>query len=934
MNLAKHTFFLFGGSFLTKLAAILQEHATLVGQLREISPLSELAAPDSGEIAPWLPVFESMLADSKAEYLILDLQLVRQSLLLCGGHLISASEDSFLKLTRQELSAVNPVLLEEAQLTNAMERLTNVVLKHFSAKKIILLYTNHPNYYLTGTSLRLIETPFVTAAQKNLVAAAEQQFCAKTGCHFIDVSRFYFYQKEEGKPLTDVIYEKECYLDVAEHIFAVMDGTPRQAKRPDFALSLDRYVSYFFTLQRKPQRIFLDVNYFLDRLILCADAEFVASNREELITLSALDWSEPKTALSALDALGSKSPLTVICKAFFAALNSRYNEKGVDYALMFRSGIVPDTLLERLKKEYAPAAKLLPAQINRYNAGYHFAKMRNLDPKPFCTDKTVAEPTAVDIFGSCISRTLFNVQDNDFAVNRYWFHVPPFQTRNQKVDYDPALFPEKPSWTDRLVKLQFENEIFRDIETSGAKWLLIDLYFLISPNNCYYQNCLFGDFDHRISKALKAQKINLVKDPSLFGTHDDLIQAMDPWLKLVKKKYGNRIILVTGQRLDHWLGDDDRIYQLKNKSSACNPLLEKATQYLLDKLNCYCIDIGKFFLPDERGFMRNTPAHKEDLCYFASHDLARYIVDHEPSQKIFDRYPGKIHMEHLRRLAKHNPPAAMQAALPMSELDQAVVNMTSQEISSGFEALSELYDSCDWSQPLKNILKGSNLPTALAKALQNSASKPSSRAVLANDYAPYPLDKHIISGDFGSAPIAKPPAIKIKKIVNDKSHVVLTWAAPAETPVHIFRMDERSPYQQIGISTDGKFSDGTAPADTDCIYTLCTEVFSEGKRVLVGFTPPQKIHTALATPVLRSAVCLNGVNILRWEPVNHADSYRIYHKDSAEHRWELCATVSASEPTIYCEPSKFAQGGQLYTVRAQRNGEAGGFQSGLCALPL
>lgn len=942
MKIENHSYFLFGSSFFTKLKEPLGEQGVIAGTMLGISPISEFnssAQSKGGALTCWLPELDAQLAQCDAEYFVLDLQTALQNLLCTGGGFVSASAENLKRLTRNEIAVIDPLLLPQERVDAALDRLIGVIGKHFTAKRIILIHTHNSPYWLAGNNLRAEASPAGDEQQTKWLDALEAKFCEKTDCHFVDVTRFYFYQKETGRPLTNVVYEKECYKDVAERIFNVTAGGTAKAERPNFAYSLDRYAAYYFTLQRKPQRVFLDVDYFLDRLILCSSAKFVKAYREELLDLDALDWHDPEKALYTLRRLSPDSTLTKICVAFYAVLNGLYFEEDVDYALMFRCEVVPDVLIAYLKKEYAPQNGLLPAQINRYNAGYHFAKFLELDPEHFSTGETVAEPTVIDIFGSCISRTLFNVQDNDFAVNNYWFHVPPFEHRNKPVSYKPSLFPAKPSWKDRLVKLQFEGGLYQNILDSSAEWLVIDLYFLISPNNFYYQGCLYGDFDHRISNALKAQKINLIRDPSLFGTADDLLSALDPWLEIIKKKYGNKIILVTGQRLDHWIGDDDRIYQLRSKSSACNPFLAKATDYVRTRLDCYTIDIGKYFLPDDIGYMRNTPAHKEDLGYFAAHDLARYIVDNEPEQKLYEQYNGDIHMAHLKRLSKVNSPALMEIALPLSELDKAVVRLGWQEMVNRHDELAEIYDASDWTMPLEEVISAYVSDFALADALRTAAvSTPSTANEDKYDYADYPADAQIIGGFTGDCKLSLPTAINPKKPVIDKERVLLSWSAPAEKCVRIYRRTDCAPWTLVGKSTADHFADSTAPADTDCTYTLCIESEMDGQYILTGFSAPSTVRTALAAPVLISAVHIEGINTLRWVPVPNAESYRIYHKDSPTHRWALCATVDATDDTCFSEQSKFPTGGEWYTVRAQRTvdgtEEAGGFQSGLSALPL
>ena len=936
MKIKNYSYFCFGSCFFTKLQPLLQERGSLTGSMLGVSPLSELSASvktENDTLVYWLSELDSKLEASNADYFLLNLQNVLQPLLNTGGSFVSASKENLKLLTRKEISIVDPILLDKAVIDKALDSLINVIKKHFASNQIILIHTTSSPYWLLGNNLRVDNPPAPDTKHIQWLGDLEQLFCDKADCRFIDVTRFYFYQKEVGKPLTDETFEKECYIDTANSIFSIAEGGDGKSARPDFALSLDRYVAYYFTLQRKPQRIFLNADYFLDKLVLSSNADFVKKYRQELITLDALDWNNVEKAIKTLQEFKPDSTLTKVCIAFNAVINDQYTEGNVDYALMFRCEIVPDELIAYLKKEYAPQAGLLPTQINRYNAGYHFAMMTENNPYDYSTKGTVAYPTVIDVFGSCISRTIFNVQDNDFAINRYWFHVPPFEYRNKPVEYKSSLFPAKLSWTDRLVKLQFENGIYQDIENSESKWLLLDLYFLVSPNNFYYKekDCFYGDFDHRVSNLLRAQRVNLLLNPNFFGTVEDLFHAMDSWINIIKKKYGNKIILVTGYRTDYWIGDDDRIYQQPANHDPCNKLLNKASGYIRDKLDCYMLDIGKYFLPDDLGYMRNTPVHKEDACYFAEHNISRYIVDNMPEQKVFSQYDGQNHMAHLERLVKNNSLELLEKALPLSELDKAILKLGYDEMINKHNELAELYDKCNWNASLDDIVDSLD-SKELSKALRKVAKIASKESTADEFPLDYKSDAVQFINNFNL------PKVILKQIKNNRGFVSIRWNAPVDTSVRIYRSSDKSTWEKIGTSTNGSFLDKSAEPSTEYQYSLCAEITENGRVFLANFTQPVLLHTAVATPVLISAVNFAGENTLRWSAVAGAESYLVYHKDKQEDTWQLCATIDADTELCFKEPSKFQFGGEWYTVRAlcKVNGadEAGGFQPGISALPL
>lgn len=847
MSEASYSYFWFGGSFIKKLEPLLQEQGTVSGKLTGISPISEINSSmpeENGPLTRWLPELDARLAECGADYFLLDLQPALQKLLVSGNGRSAATAENQSRLTGGELAVVDPIVLPQKAVDQAMEGLAAVIAKHFPAGRIILIHTHNSSYWLAGKSLRTDNSPAPDESHSKWLGELEQQFCRLTGCHFVDVTKFYFYKKEAGRPLTNVIYENKCYLDVMDRILDITRGGDGKAGRPNFAYSLDRYVAYCVTMLRKPQRVFLNPKYFLNQLILAASDTFVKTYREELIELDKLDWTEPQEALDALDSLRPDSEIAKVCNAFYAAVNGNYTDESVDYSLMFRMEVVPEEVIAWLREEYAPRAKLHEKQINRHNAGFHFARMLGLDPEPFMTALTVERPTLIDVFGSCIGRTLFNVQENDFAVNRYWFHVPPFEFRNKPVKYEPGLFGEKPNWTDRLVRQQLDCGVYRAIRESESQWLVVDLYSLVGPNNYYYEECVFSDFDHRIAQKLKAQKISFMNGQNPIGSAEQVIAALDPWLNVIRKKYGDKIILVECRRTDYWIGDDNKIYHLASPSS-CNDMLKAASDYVVEKLGCYVVDICDFFLPDECGLMRNTPMHKEDLFYQSAHDIVRQIVDTLPEQKRFERYSGRLHMRRLIRLARKNSLEVLEQALPLNELDRAVIRLGHERMRLWVKELVKICHKSDRSMSLEEVIASCGVSKDLAAALREAARTPKGKTPkLKSAYTRYTAGDGVIGGEAGTCNLPPIPEVKLNRIDWDGSGITLNWTSSKAANVRIYRRGREAGWVLVGKSGGGSYTDTTALPQDAYAYSLCAEVLCGDMTYLGSFTPPREVTPA------------------------------------------------------------------------------------------
>lgn len=900
----KKRFFLFGGNHMLRLSRVLSLTHEIAGQMLGISPLSAVE-----KLRFWQEDLDAALEKANADYIVLDLHTAAAQLFSAGGKRLTATDENAALLHSDPIALVNPTQLPQREIHAALDGLADVLRTHFDHRHIILVHTHIPEFYWIGKAPRMKDNFASCAPRQKWLDSLEGYFTEKTRCHVVDIEKFYFHKKEEGRPLTDLIFEDLCYEDMASCVERVVCGGSGRSYRPDFRYSLRRYADGKFTLYQRGFTHFLRKDYLLDALILSAPKVFVEKHLEDLAALDTLDWTDEAGALKALDTCDASHEVRGIMYAFAKASAGEYEDPNADYACMLRNEIAPAGLLADLREKLCEKEKLLSGQINPGNAGYWFARMRGIPTAPFVTERTVERPTLVDVYGSCISRTAFNVYENDCAVNRYWFQVPPFESLNERVSYPASMFPERPHWADRLLKDQFDGVIYDQIAKSQASWLVIDLFSFITVVQYQYRGCYYTDFNGRVSKLLGAKSVMACSDPTVMGTWDEMLAKMEDWFSLLRKKYGGNIILINGQRNDCWIGDDGVIYRVKNRDKT-TPFMDRAFRDVGEKLDCYCIDTYKPFLPDDRGFISNTPAHKEDECYLYAHELIRRIMTEKPLQKHYASYPGSIRIKRLLRLAEKNSPAKLEKALELSELDRCVIRMERQKIEEYSAELEALYDSGETS--LKNLglksLFGKN--KELFALLKDARAKGTGEAVFADGYTPYGKDCGIIGLNSFAAPTLR--RVEIREISNDQSRVKLLCASAPGTTVLLFRKTELTDWQLVKRAPAGWIFDTEAQPLTDYQYMACTEAERDGKRYAGNFTPARCFRTGVATPKITNAVTVGGRNCITWQKVAGADGYYVYHKQEETDGWIRCDSVSG-EWGYWSEP---AENGKLYTLRA------------------
>jgi len=883
----KSRFYLFGGHHMQRLSQALQHD--IAGCLFGISPLSSVEGNSF-----WQDALDKELQAAQADYFVLDLQTAMQPLLYACGLYLTATDQNVRSLTTDPIALLEPMHLDQGRLHELFEPFIHVIQPYFDRRHILLVRTYIPEFYWIDKSPRMRDHFQTYAPKQNWLQALEDFFIRKTQCRVIDIERFYFHKKEQGRPLTELIFEDYCYLDMAQCIDRSLADQVRF--RPNFRYSLQRYADGKFTLYQRAFSQFLQQEYLLDALILASPKEFVEENIEHLAKLDEIDWSDADRALSELKNCDVPQKISSTMYTFVRIVQGVYDDPAADYALLLRKQIVPTCLLTVLRERMCQSEKLFSGQINPANAGYYFAKMQGLAIEAFLTGQTVIRPILVDIFGSCISRTIFNVCENNFTVNRYWFQIPPLLGINERISYPEDMFPEKPHWADRLVKDQFDGVLESQIKNSPAQWLVIDLFAFITVVQFRYRNCFYTDYNMKISKQLGAEKVFAYRDPNVLGTWDEIFEKMEAWFDAVRKKYGDHIILINGQRKDHWIGDDGVLYRVKEGDDS-TPFMEKAAEVAMKKLNCYCIDIFRHFLPEDSAYISNTPAHKENECYLYSHSLVRKIIEQMPKQKHFSSYPDEIRLQRLLRLKKHNSIAKIEQALELSDLDRSVIRLEEEELCRYRKELEELY--CSQKED-----------KALMELLNEAASRPAGEAEFDSSYPDYSTD----SGIIGCCCFEKPRLrrVEIRTITNERGMVKLLCASAPGTTVQLLRRTDDTHWQPLKQAPAGYIFDTQAAPLTHYSYMACSVVECNGKHFVGAFSPVKTIHTGVATPVITSAVRVGGINRISWQKVPQAIGYYIYHRQTQEEAWTRCAQVGG-DVFAWSEPS---ENGKFYTLRA------------------
>ena len=93
----------------------------------------------------------------------------------------------------------------------------------------------------------------------------------------------------------------------------------------------------------------------------------------------------------------------------------------------------------------------------------------------------VKKPMLVDIFGSCLSRFIFNyaeeIEDSVYIVNEYVFHANPLEINSGSDDSRYSAHLNENIYAERNLKIQIDGRIQEKYMRSNSEWIVIDFMY-------------------------------------------------------------------------------------------------------------------------------------------------------------------------------------------------------------------------------------------------------------------------------------------------------------------------------------------------------------------------------------------------------------------------------------------------------------------------
>lgn len=581
-----------------------------------------------------------------------------------------------------------------------IDKLSSNIASHFPPEHILMLHVFRPPYYIVKNRIRSKAVNDYIP----LIHAIEQAFLDKLACHKISLHNCYFSFKAYDQKLALYRFEDTYYHEIIHRVDAwFRTQTDIFDAAPWFPYSLERFLFYFDTLEKKAFNLFLDQTQVLEDFVLCSSPAFLEKHKAALLYLA--DGNNTNQTISYYlkklenQSFDDCSELCQVLQAFDAVRQQKYRKKNTDYNCLFLNNFRIPSLLSAIQKWAKPQLNKLGLthrkQITFRNYGAWFALMQTADTKSFDNavsilhyDKDTLRPVVVDLWGSCISRTNLNFDDErNFVTSIYLFQVPPF------VEHTPARYNKQliagynTSWYDQIVQDELAGTFMKELNDSPGEWLLIDFFSLSSPRAHRIGNHYFTDFRGLIANALHAEKYSFLDDMPI----SELQRRLRIYAQALKQRYGSHIIMIQCKRQNTFLSQESEIKSFSDKviekNKKANPLMYEMSQYFVQLTNCYYINVTGSYISDETGFMNLEDVHYQNACYEETLDYIRYIVKNEPEQKCFfgeKKRIGLLFPSLCNSETNFITPLcalAFQRFLDNHNIDNTVINYQEDEIS-------------------------------------------------------------------------------------------------------------------------------------------------------------------------------------------------------------------------------------------------------------
>jgi len=588
--------------------------------------------------------FPEYLENSDADYIAVDFYTAaavscyeRNGTLYTGTNRFLKSD--FYKKNKDEFTRVKPPY-EERFWKPLVKKYAEAVMSSFPSERIILFRYYFPDKFVKGgTELRNI--PLKKSLNKQ-IAAMEEYFIAITDPSVVNISRHYF---TAGSSPSN--YEQSYFNDAYGAAKKIIINNRRCVDTPDPDIWLERVLSCYENMTaRSFQSWLLDMKNAADIIIAYTSKDFAAANKSRLLKLRKCETASlGKVASFFADDPGA-AELISVARLIRAVLNDDISHPYSFYAPAFEGkfGI--------LKK----IAKLLSAEVGAYVSEENAERVFLLRSKPEQLEKYLVQlrSRTADIWGSCISREIFNNCRNS-GLGKYIFKQCPVLAYDEpvlaEVSEDLSLFSGN-AWRRNTIADAFARNGINTLKAEHSKWLVVDFYDIIC-NMSDYKGGLF-EVDDFIRRTDFYKSIEDECEPCYLFDKRTKSECRDIITRFAWEMmgiYDNNIVLIKADLKKEFITLDNRIEKMSD-----DPDFERKREFItfcedifIQQTDCAVIDISKHFYASDKFPLGGAHiVHYEHEFYREAGVFLAHILSGGKQRKFTKADENYISMRNLR----------------------------------------------------------------------------------------------------------------------------------------------------------------------------------------------------------------------------------------------------------------------------------------------
>ena len=475
-----------------------------------------------------------------------------------------------------------------------------------SGARIILFRTEYGAHTAKGAELRAASPKTRANA---LMREMEDLFIEIARPAVVELSRFFFPLADDPEGRFEPHYSRAAYnAALAISSDAGVTCISAQSEEIWFARVMKYYASM---TARSFQSWLLDMDCAADRIIASTSAEFAAKHSEQLIRLKRAGHAQ-------LDCVGSffagepEAAELVHAAQITQALLDGDLSRGYDfYESAFRGKfVILRTMMRLLAKETGAA-------VNDKNVELMFLLRGKPQQKRYIQSQQLK---TLDIWGSCVSRESANM--SDAFIGKYIFKQPAL------LAFEPPVNVQLPegteafsgnAWRRRTLENALSRSGIRDIESSKARWILVDFFDLIS-RMAEYNGGLFEIDDTVMRMDFYKGIKGACRQAYLFERRGMkyCFDAMTRFAGAISERYGSSIILIKTEPKSEYITLDNRLAPLEDDGMAelKRKFISLCEERFAAVTGCCVIDISKhFYSSDSFVFGGAHIVHYEEEFY-------------------------------------------------------------------------------------------------------------------------------------------------------------------------------------------------------------------------------------------------------------------------------------------------------------------------------